>query len=146
MLKRITLFFTMLACCVALAAKAQTPAVAPAKVHHVLFAVTSSDEADWGLTIGNIRNLIADLQPDTVEIEVVAYGPGLKMVLKTSADAAAIQALQSPHVRFVACQNAMRHQNVTEADLLPGVGQVPAGIGEVVRKQEQGWVYIKGGR
>jgi intracellular sulfur oxidation DsrE/DsrF family protein len=29
---------------------------------------------------------------------------------------------------------------------LPGVGMVPAGIVEVVTKQEQGWTYIKAGR
>jgi intracellular sulfur oxidation DsrE/DsrF family protein len=40
----------------------------------------------------------------------------------------------------------MRAQHVTVADLLEGVGTVPAGIVEVVTKQEQGWTYIKAGR
>jgi intracellular sulfur oxidation DsrE/DsrF family protein len=40
----------------------------------------------------------------------------------------------------------MRMQHVEAKDLLPGVGMVPAGIVEVVTKQEQGWTYIKAGR
>jgi len=49
-------------------------------------------------------------------------------------------------VKFVACQNSMRMQKVELKDLLAGVTPVPAGIIEVVTKQEQGWAYIKGGR
>jgi intracellular sulfur oxidation DsrE/DsrF family protein len=30
--------------------------------------------------------------------------------------------------------------------MLEGVASTPAGIVEVVRKQEQGWVYIKAGK
>ncbi len=114
------------------------------KPHRILFAVTSADEADWNLTFGNIGNLLKAI-PDA-EIEVVAYGPGVTMVVKPSSADAAIQRLLTQHVRFVACQNAMRARHVTEADLVTGVGTVPAGIVEVVTKQEQGWVYIHAGR
>jgi intracellular sulfur oxidation DsrE/DsrF family protein len=126
-------------------ASASTPAPA-AKTHHVVFAVTSGDEADWGLTLGNIRNLLKGLAPDAVEVEVVAFGPGLSLLKKGSAVDADIQALEAKHVRFVACENSMRMQHVTVADLLVGVGTVPSGIIEVVTKQEQGWSYVKGGR
>jgi intracellular sulfur oxidation DsrE/DsrF family protein len=121
-------------------------ASAQAKVHRVVFAVTSPEEADWHLTMGNIRNLISGLAPDTVEVEVVSYGPGLHMVRKPSVVDEDIQALIAKHVKFVACENAMRAQKVTKDDLLTGVGTVPAGIVEVVTKQEQGWTYIKAGR
>ncbi len=40
----------------------------------------------------------------------------------------------------------MRAHNLTQADLVPGAEIVPAGIAEVVRKQEAGWTYIKAGR
>ena len=123
------------------AAHAQTP-----KVHHVLFAVTSGDEADWNLSLGNIRNLLKGLAPDVVEVEVVAFGPGLSLVKKGSSAEKDIAALVEKHVRFVACENSMRMQKVTVADLIEGVGTVPSGIVEVVKKQELGWSYVKGGR
>lgn len=125
---------------------AQQVAATPSAKHHVLFALTSGDQADWVLTLGNIRNLIADLKPDTVELELVAYGPGVAMVRRESPVAGGIAALQSPGVRFVACENSMRVQHLTKADLAPEIGIVPAGIGEVVRREESGWSYIKAGR
>jgi intracellular sulfur oxidation DsrE/DsrF family protein len=123
------------------------PSMASGRAHHVVFAVTSSDPIDWNMTIGNIRNLVAQLKPDVTEVEVVAYAQGLSMIKVGSVVAADIATLQEKSgVKFVACQNAMRFQHVEAKDLLPGVGQVPAGIIEVVTKQEQGWSYIKGGR
>jgi hypothetical protein len=72
---------------------------APAgKVHHILFALTSGDEADWHLTMGNIRNLLSGLAPDEVEIEVVAYGPGLTSVIKPS-EARSLCRLRELHAR-----------------------------------------------
>jgi intracellular sulfur oxidation DsrE/DsrF family protein len=141
--------------CLTHSVSAQAPAAAPAerpsmsngKTHHIVFAITSGDVVDWNMTLGNIRNLVAQLKPDVVEVEVVAYSQGLGMVKQGSAVAAELATLQEKSgVKFVACQNAMRFQHVEAKDLLPGVGQVPAGIIEVVLKQEQGWAYIKGGR
>lgn len=122
------------------------PVQAQPKAHRVLFAMTSPDQADWQLTLNNIRNLIAGMSPEPVDIEVVAYGPGIAFLKKDSADAAEIQKLESPHVRFVACGNAMRKQHLDLSDLVSGSEVVPAGIVEVVKKQEQGWSYIKAGR
>ncbi len=128
------------------AAQRDTPAATSTAKHRVLFALTSGEQADWVLTLGNIRNLIADLKPDTVQIELVAYGPGVAMVKRDSPVAGGIAALQSPGVRFVACENSMRVLHLTKADLAPAIGTVPAGIGEVVRHEESGWSYIKAGR
>jgi intracellular sulfur oxidation DsrE/DsrF family protein len=128
----------------AVAGQAVAQAPAPAQHHRVLFALTSPEEADWNLTMGNIRNLLK-LLPDA-EVEVVSYGPGIMMVAKTSSVAADITALQAQHVKFVACQNAMRARKLTVADLVEGVTPVPAGIVEVVTKEEEGWTYIKAGR
>jgi len=130
-------------------AYAQAPPDKPAaeknmKPYRVLFAVTSPETADWNLTMGNIRNLIKDLP--NAEVEVVAYGPGVSMVVKPSPVDEAIQGLIAQHVRFVACENAMRARHVTAADLLTGVGTVPAGIVEVVTKEAEGWVYVHAGR
>jgi intracellular sulfur oxidation DsrE/DsrF family protein len=127
-------------------ALAQTPASAPVKTHRVVFAVTSGDEADWNLTLGNIRNLIAGLKPDPYEIEVVAFGPGISVIKADSTAAKDIAALQTEGVKFMACQNAMRMRHLELKDLVPAAIPVPAGIVEVVTKQEQGWIYIKGGR
>lgn len=117
---------------------------AQTKTHRVVFGLTSGDETDWKLTLGNLHHLLEASSPDS-QIEVVAYGPGLSFVKKGSSAEQEIIALEAK-VHFVACENAMRMQHVTAADLIPGVGTVPAGIVEVVTRQEQGWSYIKAGR
>lgn len=122
------------------------PLQAQTKAHRVLFALTSPEEADWQLTLNNLRNLESGLSPETVEIELVAYGPGIAFLKKDGPDAADIQKLEAAHVRFVACGNAMKKQHLEATDLVAGVEIVPAGIVEVVRKQEAGWSYIKAGR
>ena len=122
------------------------PIQAQTKAHRVLFALTSPEEVDWQLTLNNVRNLESGLAPDTVEVEIVAYGPGTAFLKKDGSVAAEIQKLEAAHVRFVACGNAMKKQHLEAADLVAGVDVVPAGIVEVVHKQEAGWVYIKAGR
>lgn len=119
---------------------------AQTKAHHVVFALTSGDEMDWKITLGNLRNLVAATTPEGSQIEVVAYGPGLSFVKKGSSAEEEITALEAKQVHFVACENSMRMQHVTPADLIAGVGTVPSGIVEVVTRQEQGWSYIKAGR
>jgi intracellular sulfur oxidation DsrE/DsrF family protein len=37
----------------------------------------------------------------------------------------------------------MANMKLTEADMLADVGFVPAGVVEVMRKQQQGYVYIR---
>ena len=133
-------------CLAAVALLLALPAFAQAKAHRVLFALTSSDVADWNLTIGNVHNLMAGVAPDEIQIEIVAYGPGILFLKSDSAVAADLKELQAAHVRLVACGNAMRARHLTPADIIPGAEVVPAGIVEVVRKQEEGWTYIKAGR
>lgn len=40
-------------------------------------------------------------------------------------------------VRFVACENTMK-QKILKEEILPEVGFVPMGIGEIIMKQEKG--------
>jgi len=53
------------------------------------------------------------------------------------------EALGRTHVSFRVCENSMKNQNVDRSQLLPNVGTVPDGIGEIVAKQTHGWGYIK---
>ena len=119
---------------------------AQSKSNRVLFAFSSSDEVDWKITLNNLRNLISGMAPETVDIEVVAFGPEISFLKKDTAEAPEIRDLESRHVHFVACGNAMQKQHLELSDLVGGTEVVPAGIVEVVRRQEQGWIYIKAGR
>jgi intracellular sulfur oxidation DsrE/DsrF family protein len=37
----------------------------------------------------------------------------------------------------------MRAQKLTHADMLNGIGYVPAGVVTLMQRQQQGWAYIR---
>jgi len=55
------------------------PSKAPA--HKVIFQVTDDDAQKWYLTLSNAKNVQQALGKENVQIEVLAYGPGLNMVV-----------------------------------------------------------------
>ena len=118
----------------------------PPQTHRVLFVLTSGDEADWHMTLANITNFLKAFPNQPPEVELVAYGPGTAFLRKASVIQPDLETLAAKHVHFVACENSMRLQHLTPADLAPGVTSVPSGVVEVVTRQEQGWPYIKAGR
>ena len=97
------------------------------------------------MLIGHVTNLRAALADEGgSQVEIVFYGPGLSMLLKTDTKyAGALQKLADEGVTMAACQNAMRHMKVTSEDLMPFAVEVDAGVAELARKQEQGWAYIR---
>ena len=46
-------------------------------------------------------------------------------------------------VKIVACENTMKSMKLTKPDMLSSIGYVPAGVVELVRKQREGWAYIR---
>jgi len=47
------------------------------------------------------------------------------------------------HVNVAACNNTIRKRELSPSDLTPGVKVVDSGVAEVIRKQEEGWSYVK---
>lgn len=95
-------------------------------------------------TLGNVEHILADVGDDNVEIVVVCHGPGLSLLTKSeSGGSAEIAQLQKRGVQFHACENTMKKEKVTKEDLLPGVTTTPSGAVEVLRKQQQGFSYLK---
>jgi intracellular sulfur oxidation DsrE/DsrF family protein len=125
-------------------APAQTPAAAPAPHNRVIVQVSDADPGKWNLALNNARNLQADLGAKNVEIEIVAYGPGIGMLKADSVVGNRIEEARKSGINIVACENTMRGQKlVKEEDMLPGIGYVAAGVVEIMQRQQQGWVYLR---
>ncbi len=90
-----------------------------------------------------VSNLLADLQPAGVEIEVVAHGAGLDLLLTPGRVADLVRELQEGGVVFVACDNTLRSRGLTLLDLVEGVRAAPSGVGHLVRRQQAGWSYLR---
>ena len=141
---------TVLALAAGLASAAGTVPAAPATAatpadgkEHAIFAVSDDDAKRWNLTLGNIGNAIEGIGADAADIELVVYGPGIAMLKKDSPVAEKIAAAQKKGVRVYACQNSMRGFNLQLTDLAPGVGVVPSGVVELIRRQHAGYAYVR---
>src|SRR4051812_25376042 len=71
--------------------------------NRVVIQVSDNDPAKWNLALNNARNLKGDLGAANVEIEIVAYGPGLNMVKAGSAVAPRIDESVMGGTKIVAC-------------------------------------------
>jgi uncharacterized protein len=109
----------------------------------VVIQVSDNDPAKWGLVLNNAKNLQTDLGAANVDIEIVAYGPGLAMLKLESPVAGRIDEATVTGIKIEACENTMRNQKLTKTDMLNGIGYVPAGVVEIVQKQQQGWAYLR---
>ena len=111
--------------------------------NRVVLQVSDNDPAKWNLVLNNLRNLQQDLGDEGVEAEVVAYGPGIGMLKADSPVAKRVADALKSGAKVVACENTMKGQKLVYADMLPDIGYVPAGVTELMRKQQQGWAYIR---
>ena len=111
--------------------------------NRALFQVTDNDPARWTLILNNMQNLREGVGGEPVEIELVAYGPGINMLKSASSVKQRIAEALKSGVKVNACQNTMNGMKLTAPDMLPEIGYVPSGVVEVMRKQQQGWAYIR---
>jgi uncharacterized protein len=121
-------------------AHAQQPVAAKSKV---VLQVSDGDSAKWNLALNNARNLQTDLGAANVDIEIVAYGPGIGMLKADSVVGNRVDEALTSGVKVVACENTMRGQKLTKPDMLKGIDYASAGVVEIMQKQQQGWAYIR---
>jgi uncharacterized protein len=124
------------------AENASTQAAAAVK-YRVVFQVSDADPKKWNLALSNIKNVQEDLGRSNVEVELVAYGPGLGMLKFDSEVADRVAESVDRGVRTVACENTMRSLKLTADDMLPRIQFVKAGVVEIMSKQAQGYQYIR---
>ena len=136
---------------VALGAVVMNPAQAAADSHpfataHYVIQVSEGDPARWNLAMNNAHNLQQHYGPDKVEVIIVAYGPGLKMMLKNAKTAQRVESLTTDGIEFDACHNtmkAMAKKTGHMPKLASGVKIVPGGVVRIGELEQKGYSYIK---
>lgn len=108
--------------------------------------ISDMDPSKQDLILNNARNLLDAYPPGQVEVEIVAYGPGLRLMFADNVNAKRIDSLSQSGVKFTACGNTLKGMAKLLGDepkLTPAARVVPGGIvriGELVR---QGYIYVK---
>lgn len=109
----------------------------------VVFQVSSDDSKTWNLALNNAKNVQQELGAKNVEVEIVAYGPGIGMLKFDSVVANRVDEEVAEGVKVVACQITMKAQKLTKDDMVSTIGFVPSGVIELMKKQKEGYAYIR---
>ncbi|HYL90623.1 MAG TPA: hypothetical protein VEU32_17875 [Burkholderiales bacterium] len=141
-MKRRTLFtaFPLLAATPALAQQKKKGA---AGKQRVIFQVSDNDPGKWNLALNNAKNVQVDLGKDNVQIEIVAYGPGLSMLKAESPVSGRLAAALDDSVGLIACENTMHNTKVTRDQMYDGIAYTQAGVTHIMKRQQEGWSYIR---
>jgi intracellular sulfur oxidation DsrE/DsrF family protein len=125
----------------------------PSKPHRIAIQVDQNDPAVMNLALNNASNLAEYYEDkgESVQIEVVAYGPGLNMLRDdTSPVKARISEMAKNSfpsvIKFSACGNtkaAMERQEGHPIPIVADATVVPSGVVRLSELQEQGWSYLK---
>ena len=98
------------------------------------------------LVLNVANNLIKHYGQDEVEIEIVAFGPGLRLLFAENVNKGRISSLSSSGVTFSACANtqkAMSKKLGHPPKMNPKAVTVGAGVVRIIDLTKKGYVLIK---
>ena len=119
--------------------------------HKVAVHVNENDPKVMNIALNNVQNVTNyyEAKSDTVQVEVVTYGPGLHMLIEGSspvADRIATMSLALENLSFRACGNTHRVMSERKGEdivLLDEASMVPSGVVRLIELQEDGYAYVK---
>ncbi len=110
----------------------------------VVFQLTSGDTLAQKALAKQLHNFL--VAAPNAKIEVVCHNNGISFLQSAvSKQGEKIKELSERGVDFVACENTLRERKIKREELFKECRTVPAGVVEVVIKQDKGWAYIKAG-
>ncbi|HEY0635859.1 MAG TPA: hypothetical protein VGE00_10800 [Gammaproteobacteria bacterium] len=118
----------------------------PFAAQRVVLQLSDNDAGKQTLVLNVANNLLKAYGVDRVEVEIVAFGPGLNLLLANNTNAARIDGLAGSGVRFSACQNtlaAMTREQGKEPVLTPHAVKVSAGVVRIIELEGQGYTLIR---
>lgn len=110
----------------------------------LVLQVSDNDPKVWNLALNIAKNAPKNVKYP-LDIKVVAFGPGLKMLTMDSKVANRLEKASSKGVTFLACGMTMKKLKMKDQHLYPSdnVKRVDGGVIEIMRLQKAGWTYIK---
>ena len=118
----------------------------PFAEERIVLQISDNDPFKQTLVLNVASNLIKHYGPDKVDVEIVAFGPGLRLMFKDNVNSSRIGGLASSGVTFAACGNTLT--KITKAlghapELHSSAGTVPGGAVRIIGLQNQGYKLLK---
>ncbi|MBI4193774.1 MAG: DsrE family protein [Betaproteobacteria bacterium] len=110
----------------------------------VVLQVSDDSPKTWNQALNVVGNLKRNLGKNNVEIELVAFGDGIKMLSMDSEVGNRIEeALTGGDARILACENSMKRFSLQKAHMLHGIDYVQTGVIKIINRQHEGWAVIR---
>jgi intracellular sulfur oxidation DsrE/DsrF family protein len=130
---------------------AASPPVVAGKPHRLALQVNSNEPSAMNLALNNAANVEQYYRErgEKVEIEIVAFGPGLHMLRDDTSpvkDRLTAMASKSTAISFKACGNTQENMGKAEGKAIPLVAQaglVKSGVVRLMELQHDGWAYVR---
>ena len=122
------------------------PAFDEEGMHKVVIQVSDDNARTQTIAMNNAVNLQKHYGMDNVRVEIVAYGPGLSMLVGGGKQSQRVESLAMQDIVFSACANTMSRIEKKEGKpvvLSKGVQVVQAGVARIVELQDKGYRYIR---
>jgi len=112
----------------------------------VVLQISDADPDKQTLVLNVANNLIKHYGPQGVEIEIVAFGPGLRLLFDDNVNVDRIDSLVKSGVRFAACSNTVANMSRLrgrDVSLNAAATQVPAGVVRIMDLVNKGYTLVK---
>ena len=112
----------------------------------VVLQISDPNPFKQTLVLNVANNLVKHYGPDKVDIEIVAFGPGLRLLVEGNSNESRIDGLADSGVKFAACENtiaAFTKALGKKPELHKNATPVSAGVVRILELTEQGFSLIK---
>jgi intracellular sulfur oxidation DsrE/DsrF family protein len=114
---------------------------------HVALQLGDGDTESQARVLNVANNLIKHYGgPDFIDIEIVAYGPGLSLLFPDNPNSERISSLLANDVRFVGCLNtveSIERATGKRPELIAETIPVKTGVAHLIERAQQGYVVIR---
>jgi hypothetical protein len=112
----------------------------------VVLQISDADPTKQTLVLNVAGNLVKAYGQDKVDVEIVAFGPGLRLMFDDNHNKGRISSLSDSGVRFAACSNTMKHMTKALGEpptLNSNATQVSAGVVRIIDLVNDGYILVK---
>jgi len=131
--------------------RGQAPATAESPETRIVFHLTTPDQTEAGELLADVEQMLQAYERDgrPLRVEIVSHGEGLDLLrTRLSQHQEKIHRLSSvfENLTFVACKNTIERVEISEGieiNILPDAEIIDSGVNHVVKRQKEGWAYIR---
>jgi len=108
--------------------------------------ISDMDPSKQTLVLNVAGNILKAYGQDQVDVEIVAFGPGLRLLFEENSNSSRIDGLVNSGVRFFACQNTITNMSKILGTPVKINAHASSGKGGIVRIKElvdQGYMLAK---